>query len=136
MYKFRQLWKCQNGHKRWAYLIMPDFRSYPYRDGSELILEWGERSCNCPTFDIGEGYRPVADQQLYSDFKDINGKIICEGDVLRWERWKQEATEKPDKYIVKFVGGCFVIDCYRSRKRIEKNDPLKKSDRFEIVGNI
>ena len=54
--KFKQLWHCQNGHGRWAYFkVITQRKSL---GDTELKMTWGKRNCQCPTFEIGEGYFP------------------------------------------------------------------------------
>ncbi len=65
--RFKQLWKCQNGHKRWAYFTVV---SNEY--DAEMLMKWGKRYCECPTFNIGEGYKPAGEFSITSKIVRIS----------------------------------------------------------------
>lgn len=55
-FSYKQLWECQNGHPRWLYMWL-----ITNTVETKLVEEWGERTCECPTGDFGEGYAPAGD---------------------------------------------------------------------------
>jgi hypothetical protein len=97
-YKFRQPHRCQNGHFNYLYFEL---------HGDKLVNHrWGEPKCNCPKWNIGEGYSSIGEPEMFTCLHDRNGKEIYKGDICE-RRFMQDGTERVHKYVVKYDCGSY-----------------------------
>lgn len=73
-YKFRRPHKCQNGHINYLYYDLIGDKLCNHR--------WGEKRCDCPKFNLKEGYSPIGPIEQYIGICDKDGKEIFQGDVI------------------------------------------------------
>lgn len=83
--------------------------------------------------DDGYDYEIDSEIQLYSDETDKHGKLICEGDVLKVNKFKFDSShELPENLIVKFFKGSFQL--FRGQQCL-MGLYLSYIEDCEIIGN-
>jgi hypothetical protein len=137
--KFRQLWECQNGHKRWAYFTLPDYRDFgrSYVD-EEMKLTWGDRNCDCPIAEIEQGYHPISDFQQFIGMytaEDYNEQEIYEQDIV----FNHHVDNKRAGLVV-FSNDhhSYILDYPRRPSDVREiwDDMHGKEHCYEVIGNI
>lgn len=75
--KFRTPHKCQNGHHRFSY-----WRLQHYKDKD---FTWGEKhpDCKCPTFYIGQGFKPSGPNEMCCPISEHNGEDLYINDIIK-----------------------------------------------------
>ena len=73
---------------------------------------------------------------FFTEFYDMNGKEIYEGDLLRWHDWQQENIEEPDIYIISWKAPSFIWKCYRNERKLDTDEVIRDTNEFEVVDNI
>lgn len=95
--KFRQLWICQNGHTRWVYYSIET--TLDRKGDTELKMEWGDRRCDCPTHELGEGFSPYKDPQIYTGIRDKQGDMVYVGDYLKHDEKIYQVLYNPGGFF-------------------------------------